>query len=137
MLAVMVEIHNPPNLELPPLKMNQGSDRQSFEANQEVKTLISSNLLLDAAFSAIYMDLFAKTKELRQLIELATVAEYSPWPQVVKQQGPQLSDFLPTPAIATYTISSVQQSQRCFGGYSKKLRKNKLPRLAKQSGRKS
>ena len=58
----MTEIHNPPNLDLPPLKVSQSSDRQAFEADQETK-----NLLSDGAFSAVYMELFAETKELRQL----------------------------------------------------------------------
>src|SRR5260370_34011270 len=92
-IHTMTEIHNPANLDLPPLKINQSSDRQAFEANQEIKALIGSNLLLDGAFSAVYMELFAKTKELRQLIDLARVAEYSPWSQPVRvqPQGLQLS----------------------------------------------
>jgi len=110
----LTDIHNPPNFDLPPLKINQSSDRQTFEANQEVKALIDSNLLLDAAFSAVYMDLFAKTKELRQLIVLATMGEYNPWPQVVRVQPkePRFSDFLPpvTNVTVTYDMDALDST---------------------------
>ena len=65
-----MELHSPPYLTLPALKIDKIRERQAVEDDPTVNNLTRSNLLLDGEFNRLYLDILEKSKNLLQLIRL-------------------------------------------------------------------
>lgn len=64
-----MELHNPPNLNLPPLKIKKKRERQSMENNLYISNLIQSNLLLDKEFHSLFILISKNSEEIDSIIE--------------------------------------------------------------------
>lgn len=67
---MMLYLHNPPNLTLPPLLIEKTQAREEMEQSPTVYSFIKSNLLLDPKFHKIFMDINKKSEEIEELILL-------------------------------------------------------------------
>jgi len=63
-----MELYNPPNIDLPALKIEKIRERKAIEKDPTVSNFICSNLLLDIEFNKLYLDLLRKSRELLMLI---------------------------------------------------------------------
>lgn len=62
-------LHDPPNLNLPALKIKKKDDRKLIESDDAVRNLISSNLLLDKDLNQLLSQILGITKEINALLE--------------------------------------------------------------------
>lgn len=63
-----MELHSPPYLVLPALKIDKIRERQAAEDDPTVNNLIRSNLLLDGEFNRLYLDILEKSKEILRIM---------------------------------------------------------------------
>jgi hypothetical protein len=61
-------LHNPTNLDLPPLVLEKTQDREEMEQSPAIYSFIKSNLLLDRDFHKVFMDIQKKSNEIEELI---------------------------------------------------------------------
>jgi hypothetical protein len=96
-----MKVHAPPNLDLPPLKIDRRAEREMIEESPEVQALIGTKLLLDPIFNELLMAMLNKTKDLLKLVELASKAKSDPVSklEIAPSQKPSLYDFLPPPTV--------------------------------------
>jgi hypothetical protein len=64
-----MELHNPPNVNLPPLKIQKSQIRQKMENDPKILNFLKTNLLLDAEFQKLYLDLCRKSQLIDDFIE--------------------------------------------------------------------
>lgn len=64
----MKQLHNPQNLNLPPLVIQKIDLRRDMEKNSNISNFINSNLLLDKDFHKLFSDLFKKSREAEEII---------------------------------------------------------------------
>lgn len=62
-------VHNPKNLNLPPLEINRREDREKIESDPTVKSLIKSKLLLDKGLNQLLVFLLGETKKISRSLD--------------------------------------------------------------------
>lgn len=63
-------LHNPSNLNLPPLMLEKTHAREEMEQSPTVYSFIKSNLLLNPDFHKVFMNIHKKSEEIEELITL-------------------------------------------------------------------
>ena len=118
-----MDIHAPPNLELPPLGVNRNNERRLVEEDHEVQALIKTKRLLEDQFNRIYMDLLDKSKQILQLVDLGMKGKYDPTSQwvITPSDKPSLYTFMPR--TADFTSYLVGESSVFLSGWEKQLEK--------------
>ncbi|MGB8953234.1 MAG: hypothetical protein WCC06_11295 [Candidatus Aminicenantales bacterium] len=61
-------LHNPPNLNLPPLMLEKTQARKEIEQSPSVYSFIKSNLLLDPEFHRVFTGIQKRSEEIEELI---------------------------------------------------------------------
>lgn len=64
-----MDLYNPPNLNLPALKIKKVEDRRKIESDPAVKNLIASKLLLNKDLNQLLVKLLGLTKNINKLLE--------------------------------------------------------------------
>lgn len=64
-----MNLHNPPNLKLPALKIEKKQDRELIENDSAVKSLIDSKLLLNKSLNQLFLSFLTITKNINKLLE--------------------------------------------------------------------
>jgi hypothetical protein len=62
-----MKLHNPKNLNLPPLKVERSGVRVTMESSVKVSNFIKTNLLLDRDFQELFLDLCARSQEVEDM----------------------------------------------------------------------
>jgi len=71
-------LHDPANINLPPIKVEKKNERIDIENDNKVKNLIKTNLLLDKSFNNLYIKMLKNSKNLFEIIEELMKEEISP-----------------------------------------------------------
>ncbi len=64
-----MELHDPPKLKLPPLKIIKKDDRKLVEDDAAVKSLVKSKLLLNKSLNQLLVEFLGITKNINRLLE--------------------------------------------------------------------
>jgi hypothetical protein len=86
-----MELHDPSNLDLPPLRMKLRIERQAIEESPDVAALIGTKLLLDIAFHSLFMALLEKSKKVLELLQPTPPPSL---PDLSKARGTTFENFV-------------------------------------------
>jgi len=106
-----MQLHSPPNIQLPPLMINKQKDRETLENTPKINNFIKSNLLLDKGFNNLYLNLCKKSQDIEDKIDTLHT-EY----QIYRKSERLLFNF-PISRLRTIPDDKTRQRMRLIRNY--------------------
>lgn len=83
----MLLVHNPPNLNLPPLMIQKLESRKEMETSPKIANFIRSNLLLQGDFYELFQRIRELSEKIHELMDVFREIDEREW----KRNKPQLA----------------------------------------------